>query len=120
VTEKRLAKILVEGPESSNLNKKVQVFLNRLLLRIFSVPALMNFLVDVRPIPDEEAGEGAVKIQLDFMRLPEEIRPELERLVAAPDSARFLKYVKDGEARTGVEISISPKDLEGSAYDYAF
>lgn len=103
-----------------NLSKKVQVYLNRLLLRIFSVPALMNFLVDVRPIADEEAGEGAVKIQLDFMRLPEEIRPELERLLAAPSAPRFLRYVKDGEARTGVEVVISPEDLEGSAYDYAF
>jgi hypothetical protein len=119
VTEKRLAVILVEGL-SPNLNKKVAVFLNRLLLRIFSVPALMNFLVDVRPVPDEEAGEGAVKIQLDFMRLPEEIRPELQRLLAAPSGEKFLKYVKNGEARTGVEIAVNPKDLEGDAYDYAF
>lgn len=103
-----------------NLNKKVQVYLNRLLLRIFSIPALMNFLVDVRPIADQEKGDGAIKIQLDFMRLPEEIRPELERLLAAPKDAKFLRYVKDGEARTGVEISITPKDLEGDAYDYAF
>lgn len=103
-----------------NLNKKVQVYLNRLLLRIFSVPALMNFLVDVRPLADKEKGDGAVKIELDFMRLPEEIRPELERLLASPHDPKFLRYVKDGEARTGVQISISPEDLEGDAYDYAF
>jgi hypothetical protein len=120
VTEQRLAKLLIEGPESSNLGKKVQTYLNRLLLRIFSVPALQNFLVDVRQISDDESGDGAVKIQLDFMRLPEEIRPELERLLAAPRDPRFLKYVKDGEARTGVEVEIRPDDLEGSAYDYAF
>lgn len=119
MTEKRLAEILVEGA-SQNVAKKVSVFLNRLLLRIFSVPALMNFLVDVRSVPDEENGDGAVKIQLDFMRLPEEIRPELKRLLAAPRGEKFFKYVKDGEARTGVEISVGPDDLEGKAYDYAF
>jgi hypothetical protein len=110
---------MIEGA-SPNLDKKVSVYLNRLLLRIFSVPSLMNFLVDARPVEDSEAGEGAVKIQLDFLRLPEEIRPELRRLLAAPDEPKFFRYVKDGSARTGVEIVVKPEDIEGSSYDYAF
>jgi hypothetical protein len=110
---------MIEGA-APNLDKKVGVYLNRLLLRIFSVPSLMNFLVDARPIPDEEAGDGAIKIQLDFLRLPEEVRPELRRLLASPDEPKFFRYVKDGSARTGVEIVVKPEDIEGSPYDYAF
>lgn len=119
MTEQRLAKILIEGADQS-LNKKVSVFLNRLLLRIFSVPALMNALVDTRSLPDAEAGEGAVKLQFDFMRLPEEVLPELERLLAAPGKVKYMRYVKDNEARTGVELTVKPDELGGSDYDYAF
>lgn len=103
------------------LNKKVNVFLNRLLLRIYSVPSLMTYLADVMPVKDAEAGEeGAVNIQLDFLRLPDEIIPQLERLIAAPHKLKWFKYVKDGSARTGVEVPVAPDDLEGSAYDYAY
>lgn len=79
----------------------------------------MACLSDVQPVPDEEAGEGAVKIQLDFHRLPEEIMPQLRRLLAAPGDIKHFRYVKDGSARTGVEIPVKPSDLEGNAYDYA-
>lgn len=103
-----------------NLDKKVTVFLNRLLLRIFSVPSLMTYLDGVAPIKDTEGEEGAVKIQLDFLRLPDEIIPQLERLLAAPSKPKYFKYVKNGSARVGVELSINPEDLEGADYDYAF
>jgi hypothetical protein len=109
------------GNASGNLNKKVSVFLNRLLLRIFSVPSLMTYLADVMPVKDPEADEeGAVRIQLDFLRLPDEIIPQLERLIASPQPLKWFKYVKDGSARTGVEVPVAPDDLEGADYDYSF
>jgi hypothetical protein len=105
----------------SNLNKKVNVFLNRLLLRIYSVPALMTYLADVMPVKDTESDEeGAVNIQLDFLRLPDEIIPQLERLIAAPHKLKWFKYVKDGSARTGVEVPVAPDDMGGEEYDYAY
>lgn len=106
---------------SARLNKKISVYLNRLLLRIFSVPALMTFLADVMPVKDSESDEdGSVRIQLDFLRLPDEIIPQLERLIACPHKLKWFKYVKDGSARTGVEVPIAPDDLEGADYDYSF
>lgn len=109
------------GARSGNLNKKVNVFLNRLLLRIFSVPSLMTYLADVMPVTDAESDEeGAVNIQLDFLRLPDEIIPQLERLIAAPHKLKWFKYVKDGSARTGVEVPVAPDDLAGAEYDYAY
>lgn len=136
MTEAQLAEILINGHAvrehvqgnaltglksgTGTLNKKVSVYHNRLLLRIFSVPSLMNFLVDTRAFEDPEKGEGAAKIQLDFLRLPDEIRPELERLLAAPTPPKFYRYVKNGSARTGVEIEVDPSELEGDKFDYAF
>jgi hypothetical protein len=110
-----------QGARGNNLNKKVNVFLNRLLLRIYSVPSLMTYLADVMPVKNPESDdEGAVNIQLDFLRLPDEIIPQLERLIAAPHKLKWFKYVKDGSARTGVEVPVSPEDLEGETYDYAY
>jgi hypothetical protein len=109
------------GGRDNSLNKKVNVFLNRLLLRIYSVPSLMTYLADVMPVKDAESDEeGAVNIQLDFLRLPDEIIPQLERLIAAPHKLKWFKYVKDGSARTGVEVPVAPEDLEGETYDYAY
>jgi hypothetical protein len=109
------------GQRSGTLDKKVNVFLNRLLLRIFSVPSLMTYLADVMPVKDAESDdEGAVDVQLDFLRLPDEIIPQLERLIAAPHKLKWYKYVKDGSARTGVVVPVAPDDMEGSEYDYAY
>jgi hypothetical protein len=108
------------GNGQTNLNKKISVYLNRLLLRIFSVPSLMTYLADVMPVADPDGEEGAVRIQLDFLRLPDEIIPQLERLIAAPNKLKWYKYVKDGSARTGVEVPVAPDDLQGADYDYSF
>ena len=66
--------------------------------------------------------DGKIKVQLDFMKLPKEVIPDLERLLSVDyfKNHRLLKYVKNGQARTGLEIEVSPKDLPGTAYDYAF
>lgn len=119
MNEVTLAKVLIEQGGDPALNKKVAVFFNRLLLRIFSVPSLMGYLASVATVPDEESGDGGVKIQLDFLRLPEEVMPQVQRLLAAPHKAEMYRYVKDGQARVGIELSVSPKDLKGEGYDYA-
>jgi hypothetical protein len=103
-----------------NLNKKVSVFLNRLLLRIYSVPSLMTYLTNVQPVVDSSKGDGAVKIQLDFLRLPAEIMPQLQRLLAAPGKIKWYQYVRNGQARMGAEIPVDPKELKGDDYDYAY
>lgn len=118
MTEDQVAKFLIEQ-DGQKLDKKVSVYLSRLMLRLFSVPSLMANLVDVGTVPDTEKGDGAVKIQLDFMRLPAEIIPQLKRLVAAPDEINLFKYVKNGAAHIGLEIPVKPDDFAGEKYDYA-
>lgn len=119
MNEATLAKILIEQGGDPALNKKVAVFFNRLMLRIFEVPSLMGYLASVATVPDEKKGDGAVKIQLDFLRLPEEVLSQVQRLLAAPHKPEMYRYVKDGQARLGMELSVSPKDLKGEDYDYA-
>lgn len=135
----RLAKILIEGPElpdteekaeqpvtgkrkrvdKSQIDKKIAVYLNRLLLRIFSMPALMSFLADVALFKDEDSANDSCFVQLDFLRLPEEVYPQLLTLCGAPRPPKMLKYVKAGSARTGVEIDVRPSDFQGDLYSYA-
>jgi len=92
-----------------------------MLLAIFSVPSLLSNLVDFAIMGNED-GDGKVRIQLDFLKLPKEIIPELEKLMSVNyfKDHRLLKYVKNGQARTGLEIELTPKDLPGDKFDYSF
>ena len=117
-----------QGPASSerasskdHLDKKVQVLATRMMLQIFSVPSLMAYLADAAIIPTGRS-DNSIKIQLDFIKLPKEILPELEKLLSTDyfKDHNLLKYIKNGQARTGLEIEVTPKDLPGDAYTYAF
>ena len=102
------------------IDKKIAVFLNRMILRIFSVPALMSYLKDVVLFQDDQAQNGQCKIQLVFHRLPDEAHPQVVKLVCAPRDPKFTRFVDKGQARTGVEMEVEPNDFGGEEYDYAF
>ncbi len=104
-----------------HLDKKVMVLATRMMLQIFSVPSLMAYLADAAVIPTGRP-DNSIKIQLDFIKLPKEILPELEKLLSTDyfKDHNLLKYIKNGQARTGLEIEVTPKDLPGTAYDYAY
>lgn len=117
--EKQIARCLIEDVPVEDISQKVNVLANRMMLQIGTVPALQQHLVDMNVIPDREGGGT---IQLDFMQIPEEVIPDLKRLIAldAFKSYRFLRYVKDGQSRMGVEIKIDADDIPGEGTDYAF
>jgi hypothetical protein len=122
MNEASLARLLIEDlpKKVDKVDRKVGVLATRMLLQIQSVPSLLAHLVDFNVgEPDQE---GRVKIQLDFLKLPKEILPELEKLLSTDyfEDHRLLKYVKNGQARTGLEIQVKPKDLAGKNYDYAY
>lgn len=122
MNEAQLAKMLIEDlpQKTAKVDKKIGVLATRMLLQILSVPSLMGHLADFAVVASGQ--EGKVKIQLDFLRLPKEILPELEKLLSVDyfKDHRLLKYVKNGQARTGLEIEVTPKDLPGQAYDYSY
>lgn len=108
-------------PTSDKVPPKVSVLANRIFLQIFSVPSLQAYLADAAVIPTGSE-DGTVKIQLDFLKLPKEVLPDLERLLSTDyfKNHRLVKYIKDGQARTGLEIEVTPKELPGDPYDYAY
>jgi hypothetical protein len=119
VTDK-VARLLIETGEQvdTELDPKISVYINRLLLRLFSAPGLLNSLADVGYLHCD-AEPGTVKVQLDFYRLPQEVFPDVMRLLAAPRPPQAFRYVKNGSARTGFEIRVKPDDFAGEEYDYA-
>lgn len=108
-------------PSKGLIDPKVKVLSDRLALQVFSVPSLQAYLADYSVVPTGKP-DGTVRIQLDFLKLPKEILPDLERLLSVDyfKEHRLVKYIKNGQARTGLEIEVTPKELPGTPYDYAF
>jgi len=125
MTEAQAARLLIEElPQqlkNAGADEKVSAVANRMALQINSVPSLQSFLANYAVVGTNRS-DGSVKIQMDFLKLPKEIIPELEKLLSVEffKNHRLVKFVKDGQARTGLEIEVSPKDLPGTPYDYAF
>lgn len=109
----------IDNDEDSEpkIDKKIGVFLNRAILRIFSVPSLMQYLKDVVLFTDEG---DVCKIQFVFHRLPDEAVPQLTKLLAAPREPKYTRFVDKGQAKTGVELEVQPDDFGGEEFDYAF
>ena len=122
MNEAQAAKFLIEDlpRATAKVDKKVGVLAIRMLLQIMSVPSLLSNLVDFAVMGNQE--DRKVRLQLDFLKLPKEIIPELEKLLSVDyfKDHRLLRYVKNGQARTGLEIEVTPRDLPGDAYDYSF
>jgi len=109
------------GGDRNKTDPKIKVLADRLALQVFSVPSLQAHLADYAVVPSGKP-DGSVRIQLDFLKLPKEILSDLERLLSVDyfKNHRLVKYTKNGQARTGLEIEVTPKELPGEAYDYAF
>ena len=126
MTEAQAARLLIEDVPNQLKNagaaEKVSAVTNRMALLINSVPSLQSFLADFGVYKDEKKNDGSVIVQLDFLKLPKEIIPELEKLLSVDQykEHRLVKYIKNGQGRTGLEIEVTPSDLPGTAYDYSF
>ena len=120
------ARLLIEDVPNQlkdvGADPKVSAVANRMAMLINSVPSLQSFLADFGVYSDDKNKDGSVRVQMDFLKLPKEIIPELEKLLSVDQykAHRIVKYIKNGQARTGLEIEINPKDLPGEAYDYSF
>jgi ribosomal protein S8 len=125
MTEAQAARFLIEELpqqlDKAGADEKMSAVANRIALQIFSVPSLQSFLADYAVVSTGR-DDGSVKVQLDFLKLPKEIVPELEKLLSVDmfKDHKLVKYIKNGQARTGLEIEVTPKDLPGTSYDYAF
>lgn len=142
--------MLIEKLADPNIDRKIAVYVNRLMLRLHSQPAFLSSLADVtvfkpgysgetddqvedgefneseeaenRPAHEDENEDPntVVIVQLSFRRLPQEVISPLVRLIAAPREPKLSRYTKDGSARLGVELELKPGDFPGEEYDYSF
>lgn len=116
VNAEQQAKLLIEKTGSGD--PKVSTVATRMLLQVFSVPSLQAYLSDFAMVPLDN---GSYQLQFDFMRLPEDALAPLQRLLSVDyfKDHRFVKFLKNGQARTGLAINVNPDDIPGTAYDYA-
>lgn len=117
MTAQRLAQFLIE--DAPKTDPKVRVLLNRALLQIHNSPSLEAFLADAAVVTNDD---GSATLQLDFLRLPEEVMPQVERLLGAYAfrASGWKRYIKNGQAHVGLELSIRPEDIPGDRYSYAY
>lgn len=78
----------------------VCTLLDRLLLRIYSVPALSINLEDVGISKDGE-------LQLVFNQLPDDILGDVIRLIALPD-VKIVRFRKDSKSYHGFSVPLKP------------
>lgn len=108
---------MVEGETAQD--PKIEALITRMLLMIMAQPSLLSSLVRyaLRQEPD-----GDTCIQFEFYKLPKEIFPQLNRLLSLDyfKKSRLVSYVRDGQSRTGLEITVGKDDLPGPAEEWAF
>ena len=86
---------------------RVQVFLDRVLLRFFGSPSVVVYLRDARANPN-----GV--IELVFSELPQEIIPKIAQIVGVPDGKAFAFHnEKTQYPCTGYRFKPRDEDLEG-------
>lgn len=118
MTAPQLAIALVEASETGMIPKKIGVFIDRLMLRLHAVQPMMSYCTGVNCTAAEGEKE-TVTVEVEFHRLPEEVLPQVLRLIAAPNKVETYRYVKHGSARMAFKFKISEEDLKGDAFDYA-
>lgn len=98
---KEFAAFLIEDQEDRDGEEGIRVFVDRLLLRIFSYPSLMTYLQDV-------SIKGNT-VELDFMRVPDAIVSNVKKLIGVPGVKAF-SFTKDEYPHTGFRFSVkNPK-----------
>lgn len=119
MTEADFARVLIEQGGNAKVDPKIRVVMNRLMMQIGMTPSLQAYTVDAGIVPSED---GTVSIQFEFLRLPEEVLPQVEKLLSANffKDFRWTRYIKNGQARMGLELKVQADSLPGNAYDYAY
>ena len=110
---KALSKILVDGVNvdadgdpSPKFGDKVELFMNRLLLRLFDYPAIMHFLQDAS---GTLSGDKA-NIQLVFGLMEPDGFSAVKNLIAHPH--KMYRFDKEGAPVIAFDIELSPDDLK--------
>lgn len=90
--------------EETEEQRKLEAFLDRLLLRIYTSTSLIVYLNDARVVDEE--------IQLEFHELPPEVIPKVVQIIGV-DGVQPVSYKDDSShAYTGFKFEVEDKYLE--------
>jgi len=95
---------LIESEDYAKLDELVVDFVDRLLLRMFSTPGLLQYLVDFRVDNDT--------LELVFSKLPDDALNGLLQLLGT--SAKVFGFSRDGNDYHGLRVGLE-KFKSGSA-----
>jgi hypothetical protein len=107
-----VARYLLEGDD---VDYYAKTFADRLILRVFNAPALMSHLRNLAVLDSQQEGvpQGSYKFQLKFNRLPDEVIPQVKRLIGVP-SVKVVEFEEAHMACTGFEFVLEQSDLDFS------
>ena len=113
MTTDRILKFLIEEMDHDVLDSKAKAYVDRLLLRFMTSPALMSFLEDVHIL--KEGNDFLV--ELLFRKVPQEQIDVIKNLIAEDNKA--ITFEQRGQTHYGFKIKLESDDLiePDSKYD---
>lgn len=108
MTIDRILQFLMEDTDREVFDEKAKTYMDRLLLRIMTSPALMSFL-DATQILKE--GDDYV-IELLFRKVPKEQVEVIKAFIAEPTDS--FSFEQKGQTHFAFKVKLKDKDLIGS------
>ena len=111
MTIDQILQFLIEDIETDRLDEKAKAYLDRLLLRIMTSPALMSFLEATQLIR-----EGSnYTVELLFRKVPEEQIDVIKQFIAEPNTS--FSFEARGQTHFAFRVKLTPNDLEAHSND---
>jgi hypothetical protein len=107
MTIDRILKFLMEEMDHDALDSKAKAYVDRLLLRFMTSPALMSFLEDVQIL--KEGNDFLV--ELLFRKVPQEQIDVIKKLIA--EDSKAFAFEQRGQTHYGFKIKLQSDDLTG-------
>lgn len=102
---RQLARHLIEK-EHEEATDKVQIYADRVLLRLVDSPSLLAYLDDTVVL---SIGGGKFKLQYKFEKLPDEVLPMLRQIFGK--EVEVSEFSEESRELHGVEIELDLEDL---------
>ena len=98
----------MEDTASEVLDEKAKAYMDRLLLRLMTSPALMSFREATQILKE---GNDYV-VELLFRKVPEEQVDVIKAFIAEPNTS--FSFEKKGQTHFAFRVKLNPQDLDGS------
>ncbi len=95
----------MEDTEAEKLDEKAKAYVDRLLLRLMTSPALMSFLEATQLIKE---GDNYT-VELLFRKVPEEQVDVIKQFIAEPNTS--FAFEQRGQTHFAFRVKLAPKDL---------